>query len=272
VRDYEVDFKHDGKLHKIVLPEVEIATCQNCGTVQTDIEIGDKVTKALREQIGLLFPEEIKRQRGALHLSQEQLGECIGAAKESICRWETGALIQSVSTDKLLRMFFKHPTDPVWKNRWSAKEATASGSDQSAESLAIKRFAMPADESTYRLTESFRGLLGSIEWALLSSLMLEEAKLPEVEARLSEEDFQHTALRRAYASMRSVYHDTGKIHPQRMTELLASQVGELPMEPSELVFLLLDTALPQTRIDALIELMSRRSQIHRDWHGTAHDI
>jgi hypothetical protein len=57
-----------------------------------------------------------------------------------------------------------------------------------------------------------------------------------------------------------------------MTELLASQVGELPMEPSELVFLLLDTAVPQTRIDALIELMSRRSQIHRDWHGAAHDI
>ena len=117
IGDYATQFKHDGKLYDIVLSQVEIPTCQNCGTVQTGIEFGDKVTKALREIVDLLAPNEIKQQRTALNLNQEQLGDCIGAAKESISRWETGALIQSVSTDKLLRMFFKHPDDPVWKNR-----------------------------------------------------------------------------------------------------------------------------------------------------------
>ncbi|MFM9065691.1 MAG: type II toxin-antitoxin system MqsA family antitoxin, partial [Pirellula sp.] len=77
------------------------------------------VTSELRRNLGLLFPDEIKQQRTALKLSQEQLGQCIGAAKESISRWETGTLIQSVSTDKLLRMFFKHPGDPVWNSQFT---------------------------------------------------------------------------------------------------------------------------------------------------------
>jgi putative zinc finger/helix-turn-helix YgiT family protein len=129
VGDYTVDFKHDGRLHKVVLLQIEIPTCQNCGNVQTGIQLGDKVTKALREKIGLMSPEEIRQQRTALGLNQDQLGECIGAAKESISRWETGALIQSVSTDKLLRMFFKHPIDPVWKNRWTSEQVTSTGSE-----------------------------------------------------------------------------------------------------------------------------------------------
>jgi putative zinc finger/helix-turn-helix YgiT family protein len=118
VKDYQIAFKHDGKLHQITLPQVEVPTCGNCGTEQTDIQISRQVTSELRRKIGLMFPDEIRQQRTALGLNQEQLGECIGAAKESISRWETGALIQSVSTDKLLRMFFKHPSDPTWNNKW----------------------------------------------------------------------------------------------------------------------------------------------------------
>jgi putative zinc finger/helix-turn-helix YgiT family protein len=119
VKDYQVAFKHDGKLHPIKLSQIEVPTCKNCGAEQTDLQIGQQVTSELRRKLGLLFPEEIKSHRSALKLSQEQLGQCIGAAKESISRWETGTLIQSVSTDKLLRMFFKYPTDPVWKSPFS---------------------------------------------------------------------------------------------------------------------------------------------------------
>lgn len=264
VRDYTVDFKHDGKLHNIVLSQIEIPTCQNCGNVQTGIEIGDKVTKALRERVGLLFPEQIKQQRTALNLNQEQLGECIGAAKESISRWETGALIQSVSTDKLLRMFFKHPTDPVWKNRWTSEQERPSGSDLHAALTTWKATLSQAYATSFVPTDYFHELRDSIERLLLSRLMVEDSKLPEVESRLSEEDFQDTVLRRAYSSMKSAYHESRKIVPRRFTELLASQISELPIEPRDVVIFLVDTATPNTNIDELVTLMSRRSQIRRE--------
>ncbi|MFN9183938.1 MAG: type II TA system antitoxin MqsA family protein, partial [Planctomycetota bacterium] len=264
VGDYSVDLKHDGKLHNIILSQIEIPTCQNCGNVQTGIEIGDKVTKALREKVGLLFPEQIKQQRTALNFNQEQLGECIGAAKESISRWETGALIQSVSTDKLLRMFFKHPTDPVWRNRWKSVESTPSASDLSAAVTTWKATLSQAYATTFVPTDYFHELRDSIERLLLSRLMVEESKLPEVESRLSEEYFQDTVLRRAYASMKSAYHESRKIAPRRFTELLALQISELPIEPRDVVIFLVDTATPNTNIDELVTLMSRRSQIRRE--------
>ena len=264
VKDYQIAFKHDGKLHQITLPQVEVPTCGNCGTEQTDIQISRQVTSELRRKIGLMFPDEIRQQRTALGLNQEQLGECIGAAKESISRWETGALIQSVSTDKLLRMFFKHPSDPVWKNRWISVESTPAALDPSAVATTWKATLSQAYATSFVPTDYFHELRDSIERLLLSRLMVEDSKLPEVESRLSEEDFQDTVLRRAYSSMKSAYHESRKIVPRRFTELLASQISELPIEPRDVVIFLVDTATPNTNIDELVTLMSRRSQIRRE--------
>jgi hypothetical protein len=47
-------------------------------------------------------------------------------------------------------------------------------------------------------------------------------------------------------------------------ELLASQISELPIEPRDVVIFLVDTAAPNTNIDELVTLMSRRSQIRRE--------
>ena len=94
--------------------------------------------------------------------------------------------------------------------------------------------------------------------------MVEESKLPEFELRLSDEDFQDTILRRAYSSMKSAYRESRKIVPRRFTELLASQISKLPIEPRDVVIFLVDTATPNTNIDELVTLMSRRSQIRRE--------
>ena len=264
VRDYTVDFKHDGKLHNIVLSQVEIPTCQNCGNVQTGIELGEKVTKALREKVGLLFPEEIRQQRTALNLSQEQLGECIGAAKESISRWETGALIQSVSTDKLLRMFFKHPSDPTWNNKW-LKPSVQTVAPKPNEALhtwmaTAGHSHVIADKSSGLLQE----IMESVERRLLSRLMIEDSLLPTVEARLTEDDFQNALMRFTYHSMRSVFHETGRIVPRRLAQTLAAQASDLPADPDEIVILLVDTAVPNTEFNELLEVMSRRSQVRRE--------
>ena len=264
VGDYSVDFKHDGKLHNIVLSQIEIPTCQNCGNVQTGIEIGDKVTKALREKVGLLFPEQIKQQRTALGLNQEQLGECIGAAKESISRWETGALIQSVSTDKLLRMFFKHPSDPTWNNRWLKP------SEQTVAPMPIEALHTWMATACHSPTISdkpgglFKEIMESVERRLLSGLMIDDSLLPTVEARLTEDDFQNALMRFTYHSMRSVFHETGRIVPRRLAQTLAAQASDLPADPDEILILLVDTAVPNTEFNELLEVMSRRSQIRRE--------
>lgn len=264
IGDYAVQFKHDGKVHDIVLSQIAIPTCQNCGTVQTGTEIGDKVTKALRDKVGLLSSEEIKRQRTALNLSQEQLGECIGAAKESISRWETGALIQSVSTDKLLRMFFKHPTDPVWKNRWMPSDESTLSSSRVAALATWKATLSQAHSTSFVPTDYFHELRDSVERRLLSRLMVDESKFPEVESRLTEDDFQDAVLRHAYRSMKSVYHNSGRIIPSRLAEMLSDQISELPIAACDVVIFLVDTAAPNTNIEELVSLMSRRSQIRRE--------
>ena len=40
-------------------------------------------------------------------MSQQELAEQLGVAKETISRWETGAMIQSRAMDNLLRLFFE---------------------------------------------------------------------------------------------------------------------------------------------------------------------
>jgi len=264
IGDYATQFKHDGKLYDIVLSQVEIPTCQNCGTVQTGIDLGDKVTKALREKVGLLTPIEIKQQRTALNLNQEQLGECIGAAKESISRWETGALIQSISTDRLLRMFFKHPGDPIWNNKW-LKPSEQPVAPKPEEALnAWVATASRAFVTANKSSGIFQEISESVERRLLSRLMVEDSLFPTVESRLQEEDFQNALMRFTYHSMRTVFHETGRIVPRKLAQTLAAQVSDLPAAPEEIVIFLVDTAVPKTEFNELLELMSRRSQIRRE--------
>ncbi len=264
VQDYQTQFKHDGKLHDLLIRDVAIPTCENCGEKNFGIEQSDRVTQALREKVGLLASEDIRQQRTSLGLNQEQLGECIGAAKESISRWETGALIQSVSTDRLLRMFFKHPGDPIWNNKWfkSSKQTVAPKSEEAIHAwvaTASHAYAT-ADKSSGLLQE----IMESVERRLLSRLMVEDSLLPTVEARLKEEDFQNALMRFTYHSMRSVFHETGRIVPRRLAQTLAAQASDLPAAPDEIVIFLVDTAVPNTEFNELLELMTRRSQIRRE--------
>lgn len=258
-QDYCTQFKHDGKLHDLTIPNLEVPTCQNCGQKSFSLSQGDRITQALREKVGLLPTAKIKSERKRLGLNQEQLAECIGAAKESISRWETGALIQSVSTDRLLRMFFKHPTDPIWNNKWmdvSSALPESRSLDAHAASSALA--------SSERRATFFRDIADSVERKLLSRLMVEDFWVPMVESRLKEDDFQNALLRFTYNSMLSIYHTSGKIVPRKLADALAVRTAELPAEPSEIVIFLVDTAVPDTKIEELVDLMSRRSQIRRE--------
>ena len=105
--DYTSSVKHDGRSYEIHIPDLVIPTCRKCGERMITSEVDDKIIAALRVEIGLLTPEEIREGRNKLELSQQRLAEELGIAKETISRWETGALIQSRAMDNLLRLFFE---------------------------------------------------------------------------------------------------------------------------------------------------------------------
>jgi DNA-binding transcriptional regulator YiaG len=69
----------------------------------------EQISRALRDKLELLQPDEIRASREGLHLTQKVLAQRIGVAPETISRWESGLLIQSRAMNTLLRLFFEVP-------------------------------------------------------------------------------------------------------------------------------------------------------------------
>jgi putative zinc finger/helix-turn-helix YgiT family protein len=101
--------KHDGRLYTVKLPKLRVPRCQACGELIFDNDADEQIASALREQLGLLSPEQIRRNREALALSQRAMAEQLGVAIETISRWENGALLQTRAMDRYLRVYFGVP-------------------------------------------------------------------------------------------------------------------------------------------------------------------
>ena len=104
--DYTTTRKHDGRSYTIHIPDLELPTCRKCGAQTFSVGDDDRIWAALRLQVGLLTPEAILKGRSHLKMTQQQLADQLGIAKETVCRWESGA-IQSRAMDNLLRLFFE---------------------------------------------------------------------------------------------------------------------------------------------------------------------
>jgi len=105
--DFTTIRKHDGRTYTIHIPDLEIPTCRKCGDQTFAVGDCDRIIDAMRAQTGLLTPEQILAHRSELGMTQQVLADQIGVAKESISRWETGALIQSRVIDNMLRLNFR---------------------------------------------------------------------------------------------------------------------------------------------------------------------
>jgi putative zinc finger/helix-turn-helix YgiT family protein len=105
--DYTTTRKHDGREYTIRIPDLAIPTCRKCGAQTFSVGDDDRIFAALREQVGLLTLKEIHARRGQLEMTQQELAEQLGVAKETISRWETGAMIQSRAMDNLMRLYFE---------------------------------------------------------------------------------------------------------------------------------------------------------------------
>ena len=101
--------KHDGRLHCVEIPQLRVPRCDACGEIVFDNDADSQIASALREQLALLLPGQIRKDREQLGLSQRELAEHLGVAIETISRWEDGAIIQSRAMDRYLRVYFGVP-------------------------------------------------------------------------------------------------------------------------------------------------------------------
>lgn len=98
--------RHDGATHNVHV-SVPALECKACHERQFSADADDLIRRQLRIDLNLLMPETIKQLRTRYALTQEQLGEATGIAAESISRWENDRVIQSISHDKHLRLYFE---------------------------------------------------------------------------------------------------------------------------------------------------------------------
>lgn len=96
-----------------VLLRATLPTCSSCGEVfLSPLEAEALQTRAadtIRNQEGLLLPEEIRDIRMNLGLKQTQLERLIGAGPKTVVRWERGTVFQNGATDNLLRVLRNCP-------------------------------------------------------------------------------------------------------------------------------------------------------------------
>lgn len=106
---YNAEVKHDGKLHKFRIPKLKIDKCQSCGEEFFTNATDEQMTDSLRSEIGLLHPEEIRRQLQLLGVSQRTFAGHLRIAQETVSRWMTGLAIQNRALDTLMRVYFAYP-------------------------------------------------------------------------------------------------------------------------------------------------------------------
>ena len=94
----------DGKgVARILEVEVEVWIDPETGDRYLDAEATDALDRAKASHLGILAPDELRRLRARLGLSQRELSELLQIGEKSWTRWETGRARPSRSMNVLLR-------------------------------------------------------------------------------------------------------------------------------------------------------------------------
>ncbi len=118
---YVAELEHDGRKYRVTLADLQVARCDNCGTIMLDDSANRRLSDALRTAAGLLHPTEIRAHRESLGLTQKALSGFLHIAEATLSRWETGAQIQQRAMDAFLHVFFNPPTHGVSSARPNRK-------------------------------------------------------------------------------------------------------------------------------------------------------
>lgn len=103
---YKVEAEHDGRSYAFTVNNLEVLRCERCGEMMLEDAANQKISDALRREVGLLLPLQIRQERERLGLTQKQVAAFLRISESTLSRWETGAQLQQRSMDGLLRLFF----------------------------------------------------------------------------------------------------------------------------------------------------------------------
>jgi DNA-binding transcriptional regulator YiaG len=103
---YDARAKHDGNLHCFHIQSLSVNKCTNCGLVTFDTKTDDEISQALRDELHLLSPKEIRGYLCQFGWKQKDFAEHLGTTPETVSRWLTGGHIQSCVMDKSMRNLF----------------------------------------------------------------------------------------------------------------------------------------------------------------------
>jgi DNA-binding transcriptional regulator YiaG len=109
VMDYTAKIKHDGIIHELLIPALEVPRCQACGETYSTNAIDELINDTLRAHLRFLTPAQIRTGIERLGLKPAQLAERLGLPQETISGWMNGDLIQPRAMDNLLRLYFALP-------------------------------------------------------------------------------------------------------------------------------------------------------------------
>jgi len=97
----------------VVVENVEMFRCEACGeeffTPEQSRELSRQMKNRVREEQGLLSPEQIVEIRKRLGLSQSDLEDLFGLGEKVVTRWETGRVVQGRTADVALRLLAMEP-------------------------------------------------------------------------------------------------------------------------------------------------------------------
>src|ERR1051326_1330872 len=61
--DYAMLIEHDNRSLELRVPQLAVARCEACGEIVLDDEANERISTALRSQLGVLTPEQIQQNR-----------------------------------------------------------------------------------------------------------------------------------------------------------------------------------------------------------------
>ena len=110
VRPMELTYK--GQAVTIQMPGWYCADSDESIHTGEDMAVSDAALRSLKIKVEkLLTPDEIKRIRQALGLTQREAGEVIGGGPNAFQKYESGEVLLSKGMSNFLRVLEKHPED-----------------------------------------------------------------------------------------------------------------------------------------------------------------
>lgn len=105
--DYELTAQHDGIEYEIVLHNISVPKCAQCGEAIVTSDISQQITGELRHKVGLLSPDAIRANRERLGMTPAQMAATLRVGEATLTRWEQGGQLQARAVDLLLRLYFE---------------------------------------------------------------------------------------------------------------------------------------------------------------------